>query len=439
MSQESTATVLEVPAVPENQDTNGSSSFNRRSRLAKDPQTDLDLDRLYLNDIGRHRLLNKDDEQRLGKIMEDAHVAEAELATSDLIFSPQRIQQLLETVESGEQAAKTMVTANLRLVVSIAKRYKASGLPLLELIQEGNLGLMHAVKKFDYTRGFKFSTYASWWIRQSITRGIDNTGRAIRLPVHAGRCVMTLRKQGQSLHDKLGRPPTEEELMNKLGWDEHQLKQVQADASRQPLSLNEQVGEDDHGMEFGDQLGDPASSRAFESLGDDDLHNKRIIVLKTVLNPTELFAVGVYNRLVDGEQRSLDEVNELLRERFPGNKFNRDKLRKLITGAVIKLQHPAAYQDVKQALDNTDDHEWKEYASCKESGVDQFVNALRTEMIPTDEVNETGKKIKVHPLARAYCASCAVSATCKVQGDELGAQRGIWGGVVFSERTSKKS
>ena len=144
-----------------------------------------DLVRLYLNEIGQHELLTKADEERLGRAIEVGHEAGEALLTTPKL-TPARKRELKAVARAGERATRQFTLSNLRLVVSIAKKYQASGLPLLDLIQEGNLGLMHAVEKFDYRKGFKFSTYATWWIRQSITRGIANSSRTIRLPVHAG-------------------------------------------------------------------------------------------------------------------------------------------------------------------------------------------------------------------------------------------------------------
>jgi DNA-directed RNA polymerase sigma subunit (sigma70/sigma32) len=169
--------------------------------VAKDrvDRDDEDLVRLYLTDIGQYTLLTKDDEVRLAKAIEAGNEAIAELdAGGDL--SAARKRELRRTARQGEEAERQFVQSNLRLVVSIAKKYQASGLPLLDLIQEGNLGLMHAVEKFDWRKGFKFSTYATWWIRQAITRGIANTGRTIRLPVHAGDTLARLQKARSRRH-----------------------------------------------------------------------------------------------------------------------------------------------------------------------------------------------------------------------------------------------
>ena len=164
--------------------------------MAKDrvERDDEDLVRLYLTDIGQYTLLTKDDEVRLAKAIEAGNEAIGQLDAGGKELTAAKKRELRRTARKGEEAERQFVQSNLRLVVSIAKKYQASGLPLLDLIQEGNLGLMHAVEKFDWRKGFKFSTYATWWIRQAITRGIANTGRTIRLPVHAGDTLARLQK-----------------------------------------------------------------------------------------------------------------------------------------------------------------------------------------------------------------------------------------------------
>ena len=184
-----------------------------KDRIDRDEE---DLVRLYLTDIGQYALLTKDDEVRLAKAIESGKEATAELEKNDAKLSPNRRRELKKIQRDGTRAERQFVQSNLRLVVSIAKKYQASGLPLLDLIQEGNLGLMHAVEKFDWRKGFKFSTYATWWIRQAITRGIANTGRTIRLPVHAGDTLARLQKARSRLELKYGRPATLSELAKEV-------------------------------------------------------------------------------------------------------------------------------------------------------------------------------------------------------------------------------
>ena len=174
---------------------------------------DADLLRMYLNEIGRHQLLTRDDEQRMGTVIEAGRRAARDLAAADAgALPPDAEEELRAQRAAGEQAGTAFVEANLRLVVSIAKRYQSSGLPLLDLVQEGNMGLIHALEKFDFGRGFKFSTYATWWVRQAITRAVANTARTIRLPVHAGETVTRVQRAKAHLEAELGRSPRVEEL-----------------------------------------------------------------------------------------------------------------------------------------------------------------------------------------------------------------------------------
>ncbi len=194
-----------------------------KERVERDEE---DLVRLYLTDIGQYPLLTKDDEVRLAQAIEAGNAARAELEAGATTLTPARKRELRRAVRDGEDAERTFVQSNLRLVVSIAKKYQASGLPLLDLIQEGNLGLMHAVEKFDWRKGFKFSTYATWWIRQAITRGIANTGRTIRLPVHAGDTLARLQKARARLELKLGRPATLAELSAEVEMPEDKVTEA---------------------------------------------------------------------------------------------------------------------------------------------------------------------------------------------------------------------
>ena len=223
-----------------------------------DADTEEDLVRLYLDDIGKHDLLTKDDEARLAQAIEAGAAARAELAGGGK-HTAARKRALGRRVRAGEDASRQFVNANLRLVVSIAKKYQASGLPLLDLIQEGNLGLIHAVEKFDWRKGFKFSTYATWWIRQAIQRGIANSARTIRLPVHAGDQLMRIKKGRDRLEGELGRAPTLAELADEAEMTEAQVAEILR-AGSDVRSLSEHLG-DDSDTELGDMLADPARLR----------------------------------------------------------------------------------------------------------------------------------------------------------------------------------
>ena len=230
-----------------------------KDRVERDEE---DLVRLYLTDIGQYTLLTKDDEVRLAKQIEAGKAAIAELDARARTSPRHASASCARLSREGEEAERAFVQSNLRLVVSIAKKYQASGLPLLDLIQEGNLGLMHAVEKFDWRKGFKFSTYATWWIRQAITRGIANTGRTIRLPVHAGDTLARLQKARSRLELKLGRPATLSELAKEVEMPEDKVTEALRFAA-EPLSLSEPLREDGD-AELGDVVEDRSAESPFE-------------------------------------------------------------------------------------------------------------------------------------------------------------------------------
>jgi RNA polymerase sigma factor (sigma-70 family) len=295
--------------------------------VAKDrvDRDDEDLVRLYLTDIGQYTLLTKDDEVRLAKAIEAGKEAIAELdANKDL--TPARKRELRRVARQGEEAERQFVQSNLRLVVSIAKKYQASGLPLLDLIQEGNLGLMHAVEKFDWRKGFKFSTYATWWIRQAITRGIANTGRTIRLPVHAGDTLARLQKARSRLELKYGRPATLAELAREVEMPEDKVTEALRFAA-EPLSLSEPLRED------GDaELGDVVEDRSAE-----------IARLLAPLDEREREILKLRFGLDRGEPRTLEEV---------GEHFNltRERIRQIEARAMSKLRHPSSDTGARDLL-----------------------------------------------------------------------------------------
>jgi len=204
---------------------------------------DRDLVRDYLDDIGRHDLLDKEDEARLGRLIETGRAAELRLAAPDQPLPTGERRGLQRAVRAGDEARDRFVTANLRLVVSIAKRYQASGLPLLDLIQEGNLGLLRAVEKFDWRKGFKFSTYATWWIRQAIQRGIANSARSIRLPADATDDLTRVQKARSELELSLGRQARPEELAEATWLPVERVLELLRHAG-DPLSLDEPLGEE---------------------------------------------------------------------------------------------------------------------------------------------------------------------------------------------------
>jgi RNA polymerase sigma factor (sigma-70 family) len=308
-----------------------------KERLERDEE---DLVRLYLTDIGQYPLLTKDDEVSLSQIIEAGRQAEATLASAPKGVSSAKRRELRRTVLRGEQAVQTFVQSNLRLVVSIAKKYQASGLPLLDLIQEGNLGLMHAVEKFDWRKGFKFSTYATWWIRQAITRGIANTGRTIRLPVHAGDTLARVQKAQARLELKYGRPATLAELGEEVELPEDKL--VEALRFRaEPLSLSEPLREDGD-AELGDVVEDRSVDSPFEVAAVGLLPDE-IGRLLAPLDEREREILRLRFGLDRGEPRTLEEV---------GEHFNltRERIRQIEARAMSKLRHPSSDTGARDLL-----------------------------------------------------------------------------------------
>jgi RNA polymerase sigma factor (sigma-70 family) len=308
-----------------------------KERVERDEE---DLVRLYLTDIGQYPLLTKDDEVRLAQTIEGGRTAELDLATKIKDLTPAKRRELKRKIQTGEQAQQTFVQSNLRLVVSIAKKYQASGLPLLDLIQEGNLGLMHAVEKFDWRKGFKFSTYATWWIRQAITRGIANTGRTIRLPVHAGDTLARVQKAQARLELKFGRPATLAELGAEVEMPEDKL--IEALRFRaEPLSLSEPLRED------GDaELGDVVEDRSAESpfaVAATSLLPDEINRLLSPLDEREREILRLRFGLDRGEPRTLEEV---------GEHFNltRERIRQIEARAMSKLRHPSSDTGARDLL-----------------------------------------------------------------------------------------
>ena len=308
-----------------------------KERIERDEE---DLVRLYLTDIGQYPLLTKEGEVRLAQQIEAGVEARAGLADGGDDLAPARRRELKRNLKRGEDAERTFVQSNLRLVVSIAKKYQASGLPLLDLIQEGNLGLMHAVEKFDWRKGFKFSTYATWWIRQAITRGIANTGRTIRLPVHAGDTLARLQKARSRLELKLGRQATLAELALEVAMPEGKVPAALRFAA-EPLSLSEPLREDGD-AELGDVVEDRAAESPFE-VAATSLLPEEISRLLAPLDSREREILKLRFGLDRGEPRTLEEV---------GEHFNltRERIRQIEARAMSKLRHPSSDTGARDLL-----------------------------------------------------------------------------------------
>jgi RNA polymerase sigma factor (sigma-70 family) len=298
---------------------------NKRTGLPEE-----DLVRLYLNDVGKFALLSKSDEIRLAQAVETGRDARTQLI-GDADLSPARRRQLRRLVRLGDEASTTFIQANLRLVVSIAKRYQAADLPLLDLVQEGNLGLIHAVEKFDWRKGFKFSTYATWWIRQAITRGIANTGRTVRLPVHAGDLLNRVSQARSRLEAQLGRRPSTGELAQDLDVEESKVVEILRYVA-EPLSLSEPLRAGSDG-EFGDVVEDRAAVSPFDAAAA-SLLSGEVAKLLVVLDDRERVVLQLRFGLDRGEPRTLDEVGAHFH-------LTRERIRQIEARAMSKLRDPS--------------------------------------------------------------------------------------------------
>ncbi len=308
-----------------------------KERVERDEE---DLVRLYLTDIGQYPLLTKEDEVDLAQRIEAGAAARIELEDPSIVLTTPRKRELRRTLRKGESAERTFVQSNLRLVVSIAKKYQASGLPLLDLIQEGNLGLMHAVEKFDWRKGFKFSTYATWWIRQAITRGIANTGRTIRLPVHAGDTLARLQKARARLELKNGRAATVAELAREVEMPEEKVTEALRFAA-EPLSLSEPLREDGD-AELGDVVEDRSADSPFE-VAATSLLPEEISRLLAPLDEREREILKLRFGLDRGEPRTLEEVGEHF-------SLTRERIRQIEARAMSKLRHPSSDTGARDLL-----------------------------------------------------------------------------------------
>ena len=283
---------------------------------------------LYLDDVADHHLLTAEDEVELARAIEAGRKAGARLESDDLTDSER--MHLEAIVESGEEARAVFISSNLRLVISIAKRYTGRGLDLLDLIQEGNLGLIRAVEKFDWRRGFKFSTYATWWIRQAITRGIGNAGRTIRLPVHLIDVVRTVSDTRQLLHDQLQRAPTVDELAEASGVDRERVL-LAIEAPGDTVSLDRPVGNEGD-AELQDFLGDDSAdpfSRAVESLTQETL-----MAALALLDDDEKQVLWLRFGLDGSEPWTLTDVGRVMHT-------TRERVRQIEGRALAKLRHPS--------------------------------------------------------------------------------------------------
>ncbi len=302
--------------------------------------------RLYLREIGRVPLLTGEDEVRLAKAIEAGVAAGEELrqlgAEGAAVVPLERRRELQRLVRAGDGAREHLTNANLRLVVSIAKRYAGRGLTLLDLVQEGNLGLMRAVERFDYTKGFKFSTYATWWIRQAITRAIADQARTIRIPVHMVEIIQKVARTQREMLQEMGREPTVEEVAIRVDMSPEKVREIQRIAF-DPVSLESPVGDDDSST-----LGDFIEDASATSPADAATRHMLNAAVEDVLNQLSDREREVVKRrfgLEDGQARTLEQV---------GKEFNvtRERIRQIETKTLAKLRHPQRSDKLKAYLED---------------------------------------------------------------------------------------
>ena len=302
--------------------------------------------KMYLKEIGKVPLLTAEEEVELAKRIEAGAIGAAESTEllndggwSRLSFEEQR--KLRRDTQDGERARQELTSANLRLVVSIAKRYLGRGVPILDLIQEGNLGLMRAVQKFDHTKGFKFSTYATWWIRQAITRAIADQSRTIRVPVHMVESINKVVRAQRALAQRLERDPTMDELASEVDLTSDKVTEILQIASQDPLSLDSPVGDEDD-TSMGDFIADQGAAPL-------DLAAKKLLeqTVRDVLDDLsdrESEVVRLRFGLIDGRPRTLEEV---------GKEFGvtRERIRQIESKTLAKLRHPLRSEKLRDYLD----------------------------------------------------------------------------------------
>ena len=299
--------------------------------------------RMYLKEIGKVNLLSSEEEVDLAQIMAAGAAAKEqmeELAASGEELPVEVTEELEKLIKKGERAKQRLAEANLRLVVSIAKRYVGRGMQFLDLIQEGNLGLIKAVEKFDYTKGYKFSTYATWWIRQAITRAIADQARTIRIPVHMVETINKVIRVSRQLLQELGHDPTPEEIAKEMDMPVDRVREI-LKIAQEPVSLETPIGEEED-SHLGDFIPDEDASEPAEAASFTLLKEQLIEVLAT-LTPREEKVLKLRFGIEDGRTRTLEEV---------GKEFNvtRERIRQIEAKALRKLRHPSRSKKLKDFL-----------------------------------------------------------------------------------------
>ena len=299
--------------------------------------------RMYLKEIGKVPLLTADQEVELATAMTAGREAKERLDEAEAngeTLPAEELAQLKKQVKAGERAKQQLAEANLRLVVSIAKRYVGRGMLFLDLIQEGNLGLIKAVEKFDYTKGYKFSTYATWWIRQAITRAIADQARTIRIPVHMVETINKVIRVSRQLLQELGHDPSPEEISEEMNMPVDKVREI-LKIAQEPVSLETPIGEEED-SHLGDFIPDEAASEPSEAASFTLLKEQLVDVLST-LTPREEKVLKLRFGIEDGRTRTLEEV---------GKEFNvtRERIRQIEAKALRKLRHPSRSKKLKDFL-----------------------------------------------------------------------------------------
>ncbi|HEY3631289.1 MAG TPA: RNA polymerase sigma factor [Jatrophihabitantaceae bacterium] len=316
----------------------------RQARKDAEMTASADSVRAYLKQIGKVALLNAEEEVDLAKRIEAGlysaeRLRQAEETAEKLVTQMRR--DLRWIVRDGERAKNHLLEANLRLVVSLAKRYTGRGMAFLDLIQEGNLGLIRAVEKFDYTKGYKFSTYATWWIRQAITRAMADQARTIRIPVHMVEVINKLGRIQRELLQDLGREPTPEELAKEMDITPDKVLEIQQYA-REPISLDQTIG-DEGDSQLGDFIEDSEAVVAVDAVSFTLLQDQLQSVLQT-LSEREAGVVKLRFGLTDGQPRTLDEIGQVYG-------VTRERIRQIESKTMSKLRHPSRSQVLRDYLD----------------------------------------------------------------------------------------
>ncbi|WP_414655001.1 RNA polymerase sigma factor [Jatrophihabitans sp.] len=316
----------------------------RQARKDAEMTASADSVRAYLKQIGKVALLNAEEEVDLAKRIEAGLYAAERLRQAEEVsekLTTQVRRDLRWIVRDGERAKNHLLEANLRLVVSLAKRYTGRGMAFLDLIQEGNLGLIRAVEKFDYTKGYKFSTYATWWIRQAITRAMADQARTIRIPVHMVEVINKLGRIQRELLQDLGREPTPEELAKEMDITPDKVLEIQQYA-REPISLDQTIG-DEGDSQLGDFIEDSEAVVAVDAVSFTLLQDQLQSVLHT-LSEREAGVVKLRFGLTDGQPRTLDEIGQVYG-------VTRERIRQIESKTMSKLRHPSRSQVLRDYLD----------------------------------------------------------------------------------------